>query len=173
MRVSLNSEFKRKCDFLKVNVPLLIKRHVPLYEPEETTVKVMGLTVSISKKNNTVTSLSLSGNNPLDSDIYRTFLQTPISIDEAIPKNCILFFEIPYPRTNQSNLLTPSKLRSRIHINSHGNFIFYVHIGGDNFCIIRTFINYLNDLNALETASTNPFLVIKRVEGLDENNVGS
>jgi hypothetical protein len=156
-------DFRRKIDYIKVNVPLLVKRdQIP---SENIITKIVGIRISIPKKNNTITSISLTGNNPLESDIYQSFLKTPVLSDEAIPKNCILAFETNSITPIPNNIIQDTfRLHSNIHIDTNGNFKFYVHVTGDNFLILHSFVQYLENMKSLETTSINPLLRFKSEE---------
>ena len=145
---------QRKCDILKVDLPLLIKNRELQSETGEMRAHLVGLRVVISG-DPALSSLSLGGDDPLESAIYRNYLQRPISEGSTILEQCVLACELEYS-FGSGDPVKPRKLRTRMHIDAFGNFKFYVHINGENFIIVPYLLKQLRSLNCLNNVSVNP-----------------
>lgn len=144
---------------LKVEVPKLIK----IGEREQNLLKeplrthIVGFHVVIVD-DPTISSLSLGGDDPLKSDIYRDYLKSSIYTDKIIPDQCVLACEL----LDSKEMST----RARIHMDAFGNFKFYVHIKTANLVAIPFLLQKLSSLKCFDEISTNP---LRRIQ--EETNL--
>jgi hypothetical protein len=150
---------RHKCNILKVNLPALILNKDLQFSAGEFRTNVSGLQVIISD-DPALSSLSIGGDNPMESAIYKNYLDDPIKKGKMIVDQCILKCEFELQETNLK--LYQRKKRAQIHIDAFGNFKFYMHINGDNFITIPYLIQRLKQLNCLSSTSINPLIRLEK-----------
>ena len=147
---------RNRCDIIKVDLPVLIQHSDIPSDTGQIRTTVVGLQVVISD-DPALSSLSLGGDNPMKSSIYKHFLHEPIRQGTTILEQCILACELQQSADNTGEpIISPRKRRARVHIDAFGNFKFYVHIKGENVITIPYLMQYLDSSNCLGSVSINP-----------------
>jgi hypothetical protein len=164
-RLIITYNLRRRCDLLRVDLPLLIQHSELPSEVKQVRTNIVGLQVTVPD-DPALSSLSLGGDNPMKSSIYRSFLQEPIRKGTTILEQCILACELQLSGENPDQLAVDQrKSRARVHLDAFGNFKFYLHINGENLITVPYLIQRLISLDCLDTVSINP---LHRVEKEDE-----
>lgn len=153
-----NHDFMKKGDTQKVDLGSLVKQAEVAVEnlADPIRTRVVGLQVVILT-DPALSTVSLDGDNPLKSAIYRNYLQESIHKGRVNPNQVVLACELLWPpQLTDQTIVNQRKLRARIHMDVFGNFKFYVHIGGENCIIIPYLMKKLASLKCLDKVSTNP-----------------
>lgn len=151
-----NHGLRKRCDILKVQLSVLVQHERRSEESGQLRTKVVGLHVVIPG-DPLLTSLTLGGDNPMGSTLYRDYLQEPIQKGQSTLEECVLACELEQSTDKPAKALEVERhLRSRMHMDQFGNFKFYVHVRGGNLVIIPHLLKKLISLNCLDRASQNP-----------------
>ncbi len=151
-----NYGLRMKCDILKVDLSDLVQHGGRSEESGQFRTKIVGLHVVIPG-DPLLTSLTLGGDDPMSSNLYKDYLQEPIRKGQSTLEECILACELERSSDKPDEALEVERhLRSRMHMDQFGNFKFYVHVRGRNLVIIPHLLKQLISLNCLGRASQNP-----------------
>ena len=101
-----------------------------------------------------VTNVRLGGDQPLKGQIYTTFLKDRVKKGFVSAAECVLACEREAPQKRKEE--PPRLLRSRLHLDKHGNFKFYAHAGCTNLALLPEAISELHSLNCMDNATANP-----------------
>lgn len=135
--------------FVAIDIPKLVgalERGMPRIASPD--VHAVGLRVSV-RDDKSLTAVRLGGDQPLEAALYREYLRPRIAQGALVPDQCVLSCErVGGART----------LRSRIHLDRHGNLRFYAHVACANLELIGTVFDYLDKAGCLSDAVRNPLL---------------
>jgi len=150
-----NHSLLKKCDILKVQLSVLVQQGERSDNTGQFRTKVVGLHVVIPG-DPLLTSLTLGGDNPMGSTLYKEYLQEPIRRGQSTLEGCVLACELEPSSAQTETSDVKHRVRSRMHMDQFGNFVFYVHVRGGNLVIIPYLLRLLVSLNCLDRASQNP-----------------
>jgi hypothetical protein len=143
-------------EFSRVDVPRLVRLMEDPSEHESGPImtSVVGVQVSV-RDDRSLTAVRLGGDDPLGAELYRKYLKPKITAGDVVPDYCVMACEHDVDGTTGSAGRT---IRSRVHIDRHGNFKFYVHVGCSNLRLIGSLLARLDTLHCLSRAERNPLL---------------
>ena len=99
--------------------------------------------------------MTLSGDKPLESDLYKNYFEDKFKTDE-----CHLEGGILKSRVNLSNSEKSYQVVSSSHIDKYGNYKIYIHDKGNNMMAIPAIFEFLNHHECFEPTPKNPVLHI-------------
>jgi hypothetical protein len=107
-----------------------------------------------------LTAVRLGGHDPFRAEIYEEFLKQRFEGGSLVPDLCVLACD------RQVDLKVPigKELRSRLHIDKHGNFKFYMHAGCANLTLLPYAIGQIRAAGCLKEAPVNPLRKIGQDE---------
>lgn len=154
----------KHADILKVDLPPFIRQRGETEKPESPEnlsepirTNIVGLRATIAD-DPALSLITLDGDNPLESVIYQAFLKEEIDNGGVVLDNCVQLYELQWPlRRSNEPTASQRRLRTRIHMNKFGYFKFYMHIGGENCCVIPYMLERVDTLGYLSATSINPF----------------
>ncbi len=160
------SSLLRSGDFQKVDVSRLVK----CFEGKEQTgfqdlaARIVALHFVITG-DKSVSAIRLGGDDPLSAEIYRDWLRPEMQKGAALPNLCVFTCERePSAQSDGPGPHSPGALRSRVHVDVHGIFKFYAHVGCNNISLIPYALGLLHFLQCLEKTSGNPLRRLQQEE---------
>ncbi len=157
-------KIRRICEIIKVDLSLLVGKIGSQTDVRKISSQVVGLQAVISD-DPVLHSVSLGGDDPLKSSIYKNFLLDPIRKGITTLEQCVLKCELQPPIADSFELSAQQR-RARVHLDAFGNFKFYVHISGKNFATIPFLVQLLKTLECLDTTSVNPLHRLQEEDAL-------
>lgn len=156
------SHLLRSGDFQKVDVGTLVKCFEKKAQTEfqELTSRIVGLQFVITG-DKSVSAVRLGGDDPLSAEIYDGWLRPEMHRAAAFPNLCVFTCEqVP----GDGEVESWDGLRSRVHVDVHGIFKFYAHVGCNNLPLVPSALGLLHFLKCLEKTPGNPFRRLQQEE---------
>lgn len=140
--------------FACIDIPKLIRLMEREGPAHTDTLKagVVGVEASV-RGDKSLTAVRLGGDDPLNAELYQSYLHTRIIDGSIVPDHCVLACE-DMPSESTRGVLRP--LRSRVHIDRYGNFKFYAHIALANIALMTETVALLDRLECVQDAERNP-----------------
>lgn len=152
-------------EFCSVNVPAVVR----LLEKEENKSSFAGfetriVTMQVSVRDDkSLAAVRIGGENPLDADLYRSYLQERVEKGHLVPDYCVLACEKKIDDGEVSR-----SIRSRLHVDCFGNLKFYMQSGYKNLEVIGNAMQWFAAKGCLQRAEGNPVLKIDKANQLNE-----
>jgi hypothetical protein len=147
----------------------LSAKNRPFKEFEGLTSSVVGVRFVVMN-DTSLTAVRLGGHNPFEAELYKDFIREkfegrPAVRKEWVPDQCILACDRVH-ELNADSAPGPTGriLHSRLHIDKHGNFKFYMHTGCVNATLLPYAIGQIQAAGCLEKVSDNPLKKIDQDE---------
>lgn len=109
-----------------------------------------------------LTAVRLGGDDPLSADVYVNFLRERVTTGFVRPELCVLACEKEWPEDGGGTSRGPKAFRSRLRVDSYGNYRFYAHVGCSNLRLLPYALGQLRLLGCLRKASANPLSRVSR-----------
>jgi hypothetical protein len=158
---------KKGVDFQKADITSLIKQGHTGMGGGAFRAGIVGLQV-ICREDTHLSSVTLGGDNPLKSTLYKKFLMKPTEEGNKFSLDyCVLACELQWTDDIYGKGVGRTRtLRSRVRMDIFGNFKFYVHKGGENIIIIPYLLQTLDIMKCLDKVSIDPLLRLPKKEEL-------
>jgi hypothetical protein len=144
-------------DLQRVNVPVLLQ--IMDSDEHRAFEQLAGRMVAVHfivTDDTSVTNVRLGGDQPLKGEIYTTFLKKRVAAGFVAAAECVLACQREVSHGSKEVKETPRLIRSRLHLDKHGNFRFYAHVGCTNLALLPEAMSELDSLGCLHKATANP-----------------
>jgi hypothetical protein len=119
---------------------------------------------------NSLTAVRLGGHDPFEAELYQDFIREKFESRSPVrkgwvPDQCVMAgLRVPELKADSAPGSTGRALHSRLHIDKHGNFKFYMHSGCVNATLLPYAIGQIRAAGCLEKVSDNPLKKIEQDE---------
>lgn len=158
--------FMQNVEFLGVEMSeLLSEKNRPLKLVHGLSSSVVGVRFVVTD-DKSLTAVRLGGDDPFQAQIYESFLKQKFELGLWVPDQCVLACERKEDTTDEGRLKPPGGLiRSRLHVDTWGNFKFYMHAGCANVKLMPYAIAQVHAMGCLKMVNGNPLKRIEKDDG--------